>query len=398
MLAAFVVARIAVDALIARFVLGVCSRAFRRALGAILVADVVVALIASLLIYWMANRSAGSATHRLSATLGAGAVMLLMILLVWEGAIWLALRPSPPSRCRVGAAAALLLLAGLGPITAAGTVQDRLNLPARVTNWQVPVRGLPPAFDGLRVCCIGDVHLHRGDGSTAMRARLRPLARLRPDLILFVGDYATGDARYEAQAAQVIAEQRAPLGVYAVLGNHDRWIGEADSLRALRGARVRVLVNESIALKRGGEALYVAGVNDPYTGGDDLDAALSGAPAKSCVILLAHSPDIIAQARGRVALVLAGHTHGGQINLPLMGPPVVLSRYGNRYAHGLFREGTTAMFVTRGAGEIFPNVRFNCPREIALLTLRRAAAPTGSSPAGSNSERSVASSRSRRSR
>jgi len=364
--------RIAVDALVARFVLGARGRAFRRVFGAILGADVVVALIASPLIYWMASRSAGSATHRLYATLAAGAVMLLAILLVWEGAIWLALRASPPSRGRVGAAATTLLLAGVVPIAAAGMVQDRLNLPAQVTSWQVGVRGLPLAFDGLRVCCIGDLHLHRGAGAAAMRARLRPLARLRPDLILFVGDYATGDARYEAQAAEVIAEQHAPLGVYAVMGNHDRWVGEERSLRALRAAGVRVLINRSLRLTRGADTIYLAGVNDPYTWADDIDAALTDVPAEACVILMAHSPDIIERASDRaVALVLAGHTHGGQINLPLLGPPVVLSRYGSKYAWGLFREGDTTMFVTRGVGEIFPYVRFNCPREIAQLTLKR---------------------------
>jgi hypothetical protein len=364
--------RIAVDALVARFVLGVRGRAFRRAFGAILAADVVVALIASPLIFWMASRSAGSATHRLYATLAAGAVVLLAMLLVWEGAIWLALRPSPPSRRRVGAAATTLLLAGLVPIGAAGMVRAQLNAPARVTTWEVRLPNLPPALDGLQVACVGDLHVHRRVTPAALRARLRALSTVRADLILFVGDYASGDARYEYPAAQVIAEQHAPLGVYAVLGNHDRWVGEERSLRALRGAGVRVLVNESVLLRRDGDTLHLAGVNDPYTGADDLEGALAGVPAGACVILMSHSPDIIAQAKQRdVALVIAGHTHGGQINLPLLGPPVVLSQYGSKYAWGLFREGGMAMFVTRGAGEIFPYVRLNCPREIAVLTLRR---------------------------
>jgi len=364
--------RLAIDALISRFVVGARGRRFWRMLAAIIGADVIVALAAPFLIYWMANMSAGSATHETFLTLLAGALMLIAALLIWEGAVMLAARGWGLTRQRVGLAATALLL-GLGiPIAGVAAIQSRGNAPAQVTRWEVAVAGLPAAFDGLRVACVGDLHLDRTTCADAMRRRLRPLASLDPDLILFVGDYATGDPRYEEPAAAIIAGLRAPLGVYAVLGNHDRWVGEENSLRALREAGVRVLVNEKVALRRGADRLYLAGVNDPYTGADDLDGALSTVPAGSCVILLAHTPDIIAKAQARaVALVLAGHTHGGQVSLPLVGPPVVLSEYGSKYAHGLFREGRTAMFVTRGVGEIFPQVRFNCPREIALLTLRR---------------------------
>jgi len=140
----------------------------------------------------------------------------------------------------------------------------------------------------------------------------------------------------------------------------------------LREAGVPALVNQSIALKRGGDTIYLAGLNDPFTGAADFSRAFEGIPQGACVILMSHTPDIIdeAQARG-AALVVAGHTHGGQVCLPFLGALIARSEYGRRYAHGLFYRDRTALLVTRGVGEIAPYVRFNCPREIAELTLRR---------------------------
>ena len=359
--------RIVIDALVARFALAGRGRGFWRALGATIVADVAVALASPPLTYWMASRSEGSPVHRTFVTAVAGLGVLAAMLLIWTAAMALIARPRPLARA--GAAALLLCITALAELCGLGLVQDRLNDPARVTVWDVRLGDLPLSFHNLRVCCIGDMHLHRGADRRGIRRRLRAVAALKPDLILFVGDYA-GNSRYESDAAVFIAQCHAPLGVYAVLGNHDRWAGQERSLRALRRAGVRVLVNENVALRHPYGAIYLAGVNDPYTGAADLDAALTGVPRGACVILMSHSPDIIARAKARgVSLVVAGHTHGGQIDVPFIGPPVVLSRFGSEYAHGLFYRGKTAMFVTRGAGEIFPYARLNCPREVALLVL-----------------------------
>jgi len=371
--------RVAIDALVARFILRARADDFWRGFAAIIGGDVVICAAAPSFIYWVTNMSSGSTIHKTYATLAAGGITLVAALLVWEAAIRLGTRAPRPSRQRIGAAAAALLLGAVVPVIAIGVVQTRLNAPVAVVHRDVTVRGLPPAFDGLRVCCIGDLHLFRWADGAAMRRRLASIAAAKPDLILFVGDYATGDARYESRAARIIAEQHAPLGVYAVLGNHDRWVGEEHAVRAMRAAKVRLLMNEKVALARGCDRLYLAGLNDPYTGGDDLPAALEGIPPEGCVILLSHTPDIIAEAVERgISLVLAGHTHGGQIALPLLGPPVVLSKYGSRYAHGLFQERATAMFVTRGVGEIAPWIRLNCPRETAVLTLRSGKQKAGS--------------------
>lgn len=367
----FAIIRVAVDALICRLALGCSGRRLWRTTAAVVVADAVIAGFGLLILRWAGTAKLGYGLAGLATT----GVALVLALLVWEFAIRLAAGPEKPSRRRVGGAAAALLLSALflgvaAMFPAFTSATPGLRAPAQVTRQDMKMIKLPAPFAGLRVACVSDLHLDPNARAPVIRARLQPLATLNADVILFLGDYATGWPRFEDEAAPIIAEQRAPLGVYAVLGNHDRWLGEAHSLDVLREAGVRVLVNESVALERGGAKLYLAGLNDPSTGAGDLDAALAQVPPGACVILMSHTPDVIEEAEARgVALVVAGHTHGGQVNLPLFGPPVVRSRYGSRYAHGLFYEGRTAMFVTRGVGEIAPYVRFNCPREIALLKL-----------------------------
>ena len=160
----------------------------------------------------------------------------------------------------------------------------------------------------------------------------------------------------------------------AVLGNHDSWVSESCVIQSLASQGVKVLLNEQAAVSRGGETLYLAGVGDAsYAEQDDVGAALAGVPAGAAVILLSHTPDIARKpGAAQAALVLAGHTHGGQIVLPWIGPCYVPTRLGRRYASGLHRMDGQWVFVNRGLGEVFPPLRIGCPPEIALLTLRRA--------------------------
>jgi len=250
----------------------------------------------------------------------------------------------------------------------------------QITRHEVPVHGLPRPFDGYRLLHLSDLH---GGGwpqlqETAARLRLvgecRSAASLDPDIIIFTGDLAAVGPGCTEAVAQLLGDLSAADGIIAVLGNHDHWIGEERVVKALSAAGVRVLLNSHSAVSREGAALYFAGVKDAsYSRRDDLPAALDGIPRDAPVLLLSHTPGIVNEPlSARAFLTLSGHTHGGQVVLPCIGPVHVPSRVERRFASGLHQINGRWLFVNRGLGEIFPPIRVNCPPEIALLTLRAA--------------------------
>jgi predicted MPP superfamily phosphohydrolase len=179
------------------------------------------------------------------------------------------------------------------------------------------------------------------------------------------------DPSHQPEAADVLGECRAPLGVYAVAGNFDVRCG-TDSLRKeLARVGVTYLENESAPLVVRGETMWIAGLGDPWTGQDNLGAALADVPDGAPVVLLSHSPDIIeSAAERRIPVVLSGHLHGGQVVIPFAGPVVGMSKFGTRFASGHFRVGSTHLVVSRGLGEEAIPARLFCAPEIVLVTLR----------------------------
>jgi predicted MPP superfamily phosphohydrolase len=232
---------------------------------------------------------------------------------------------------------------------------------------------LPREFHGFRIAHVSDIHF--GTWHLAIRNNLvvRAIEGFKPDLIVVTGDLVDkssgvdGALRFTARLASI-----APTVV--VLGNWDYWSGTNVTLfvQELRSVGAIVLLNEWIAIERGGSKIYIVGLDDPHTMRGDVKRALSGAPPDSFKILLAHSPEAFKEARGRVDLVLAGHTHGGQVMIPLLGPLYVpLPPGSRRYVKGLFMEGGTAMYITSGVGCSILPLRFLCPPEVALITLTK---------------------------
>ena len=251
--------------------------------------------------------------------------------------------------------------------------------PARLVVREAEVRlpRWPAALGGLRVAVLSD--LHAGAPHLGARKRAEIVARTNaahPDLVVLLGDYVVGtEAGARFVEPEVFARElgglRAPLGVVAVLGNHDWWYDGPRVRRALEAAGLRVLENDAIALevKGRGARLWVAGLGDLWSRSADPAAALRAVPAGEPVLLLTHNPDVFPGVPGRVTLTLAGHTHGGQVRLPGLGTPVVPSRFGRRYAAGLVAEDGKRLFVTPGLGTSILPVRFGVPPEISLLTL-----------------------------
>ncbi len=244
----------------------------------------------------------------------------------------------------------------------------------QIAYHDVPVPGLPRPFDGYCILHLSDLHAGGTVSLGGTAERLRPAASLDPDLIAVTGDFASGMPGRIDGVAALLGGLSAPDGVVAVLGNHDHWMGEERVIDALSKAGLTLLLNGNLALQRDSEALYLVGVEDAsYSKRDDLPAALRGVPDDVPVILLSHSPEIMEQPlSARASLILSGHTHGGQVVLPYVGPIHVPSDVPRRFASGLHQLDGRWLFVNRGLGEIFPPLRINCPPEIAILTLRSA--------------------------
>ncbi len=221
-----------------------------------------------------------------------------------------------------------------------------------------------PGGPGLKVGLVSDIHFTSSAWWPSLRSSIDELRSSKPDLIALTGDLVSSKEGWPG-AVKYVEELLSIAPVFVVWGNHDHW--HLEDLRSrreeLERAGAKVLVNECAKF----EDVWVIGVDDPYTGHSDVSRALSSAESSSKV-LLAHSPQVIGEAKGKVDLILAGHTHGGQVVLPLVGPLFIPlpPRY-RKYVSGLYRSGNTSLYVTRGLGTVFLPVRLNCPPEVTII-------------------------------
>ncbi|HOW97443.1 MAG TPA: metallophosphoesterase [Kiritimatiellia bacterium] len=265
-----------------------------------------------------------------------------------------------------------------GPLGAIGLVSSYPFFIERylvATNtYRIPVPRLPPAFAGLRVVHLSDLHFGALMPMRVIADVIRRANELGGDLIVCTGDYV-----HERNAARQIdavwpelARLSAPLGVHSVLGNHDHWADTARSEHWLeqtgQGLRHRVA-----ALEKDGQQLWLAGAGDLWEDHRRLDDLLARIPDAGCRIVLAHNPDTAdTPFAGRADLMISGHTHGGQVRLPFLGAPILPVR-NKRYSSGLCRSPRgLGVFISRGIGWAYLPVRFNCLPEIAVLELRPA--------------------------
>ena len=242
-----------------------------------------------------------------------------------------------------------------------------------VERLDVPIRGLGAAPDGLRVALISDTHCGPWTGPAYVRKAVRLANAQEPDVVLLLGDYVHRDRRRIAPGIAPFADLRAEHGVFAVLGNHDHWEDAPATRQALADADIPELDSSSVTLDVGGSRLAIGGVDDLWTAGQDLEATFDGVPDDVPRLLMSHNPDYAESLPEglRVDLMVSGHTHGGQVWLPLVGAPLVPSRFGQKYRAGLVRGPRCPVYVTRGLGTITPPVRFFCRPELTVLTLRR---------------------------
>src|SRR5919205_1699143 len=228
----------------------------------------------------------------------------------------------------------------------------------QLDNW-------PQALDGLRIAVLSDIHV---DNWFITDKKLHTIVertnQLQPELIVILGDYMSGHERDKARVepevfAPVFKDLRAPLGVYSVLGNHDWWYNGAKVRKALEQNGIKVLENESAKVDARGTSFWLVGLADLWTRPQRIADTIATVPEGQPLLALTHNPDILPNVPPRVPLLLAGHTHGGQVRVPIIGPGVESSQDG--WVHGHVFVDNHHLYVTTGIGTSIVPVRFGLP-------------------------------------
>jgi predicted MPP superfamily phosphohydrolase len=263
-----------------------------------------------------------------------------------------------------------------------------------VKRYTVTSPDVPAAFDGTRVVLLTDIHRGAFFSQDRVRRLVEQVNALGPDLVVLGGDYVYANTGYEASCFAELARLQAPLGRFAVLGNHDYGEYRADggggsssgtsdgtrpggatdpspAIEAIRGAGITLLDNRAVWVEKAGRRIRVGGVGDYQEDTPDLAPTVEGTSAGDFVLLVSHNPDYAEELPiGAVDLVLSGHTHGGQVTFFGLWAPSLPSEYGQKYRTGLVVTEATTVIVSNGIGTIFPPIRFFARPQIVEITLR----------------------------
>lgn len=270
----------------------------------------------------------------------------------------------------LGFGTAEVLIMGVGGFVYSGWIEPNV---LTVTDIRTPIPNLPEQFEGYRLVQISDLHAGTWMNRDRLMTVVNRINELNADLVAITGDYVTiGNINWFADTLiDPLASIKARDGVVTVLGNHDHWTNAGGVREIIKSAKVRELKNESLVLERDGTKLAIGGVDDVWEGLSDIDRVIDSLPeADVPAILLAHEPDyadVVAET-GRFALQMSGHSHGGQIRLPILGAPI-LPKLGKKYPIGQYQVRDMIQYTNRGVGMIPPTMRFGCPPEITVFTL-----------------------------
>ena len=237
----------------------------------------------------------------------------------------------------------------------------------------------PQQLDGFKIALLSDFHYDPTFSIHPLRAAVRMVNDLNPDLIALTGDFVSlrFSPRMNREAAltaepcgSILQNMRSALGQWAVMGNHDQFTDPDIVTSALQNHGIKVLANQAVPIERGGARFWLAGVNDVISGTADLKETLASVPSGEPVVLMAHEPDFADfVARFPIDLQLSGHSHGGQVRVPFVGP-LFLPDLARKYVRGQYQVGRVKLYVNVGIGTVGIPVRWNCPPEVTLLTLR----------------------------
>jgi predicted MPP superfamily phosphohydrolase len=269
-------------------------------------------------------------------------------------------------------------LAGLGLATYAGTYARH---EFEITRLNLPIRNLPDAFQGFRIVQMSDIHLEEYTETSFLERMVAQVNELDPDLVLITGDFVSrgpGPLSVAWKAAGVGAEILSTLKApqrFGILGNHDVNVGAEHVVGPLEAHGTPILVDSYTPLERGKDVIWLCGADDAGTRRPDLNFAIPATP-NAPVLFMCHEPDYVDKVVLHprfplIDLMLSGHTHGGQIRLPYIGP-LILPPMGQQYIEGLFQFEHLQLYVNRGIGTVGLPFRLNCPAELTHFTLARA--------------------------
>jgi len=261
--------------------------------------------------------------------------------------------------------------AALGALTAYSLLGNEADSPV-VEHVQIPIPGLPTALDGFRIVQISDIHHnHYPFTSIELVSHAVQMANeLRPDLTVLTGDYVWHEVEPIFELMPILSRLNAKYGVYAGLGNHDLWTDVKVVTRAFEQERLPLLVNQGVPISVGKSTLYLASLDDGWSGKPDLAGAMADWSEDASTVLLMHEPDLAPRyaVDKRIQLQLSGHSHGGQVRLPFYGA-LILPYLSWKYPMGLYNVDGMWLYTNRGLGTTNVPVRVNCAPEITELTL-----------------------------
>jgi uncharacterized protein len=269
--------------------------------------------------------------------------------------------------CRLGGLGLATSLTGLTGVFYSSDIEPNDIVVERKT---IRLERLPARFDGFTIALLSDLHLYPFTTVELVGKAVDPVNSLEPDLVALTGDFVYTKPGSAFELIPLLEKLNPRKGIFGVLGNHDHRAAPWVVMEALERAGVELLNNRGVELQVGADSLYLAGI-DSFMGGAPCPAeAFSARRGNPCSITLLHEPDPIAELSRQVPvdLQLSGHSHGGQIRVPSLGP-LVLPELGQIYPEGLYRVGSAQVYTTRGIGMVGMPFRFNCPPEVTSITL-----------------------------
>ena len=262
--------------------------------------------------------------------------------------------------------------AALGALTTYSLLGNEADSPV-VEHVQIPIPSLPTALDGFRIVQISDIHYYPFTTIELVNRAVELANDLQPDLTVLTGDFVWHEAEPAFELMPVLAHLNAKFGVYTGLGNHDLWTDVKVVSQAIAQERLPLLVNQGVPISIGQSTLYLASLDDGWSGKPDLAEAMANHPGDATTVLLMHEPDLAPKYAPdkRIYLQLSGHSHGGQVRLPFYGA-LILPYLSWKYPMGLYNVDGMWLYTNRGLGTTNVPVRVNCSPEITEITLTNA--------------------------